>query len=118
MSSFRKPIPCQRPVAGSNVNGRWVSGGPATPFTILASVQPASGKDLLMVPENRRSGSVYALFTDTAMRTLDEEGQTQPDLVTLHDGVYEATHLEVWQNNVIPHYKILVTKPPVGVPPP
>lgn len=115
MSPFRRAVQCLRPAPGAYVDGRWVAGD-ATPFAIQASVQPATGNDLKSLSENRRSGSIYALYTDSAMQTLDEDLKLQPDVVTLHDGDYEVVHAERWQNNIINHWKVLVRRGLPGVP--
>lgn len=114
MSSFRQPLTGLRFAAGSYVDGRWVEGA-SSALAFTASVQPASSEDLQSLPENRRKLSTFALFTSTRLLGVDVESGTNPDRVTLHDGIYEVVSVARWQNNVIPHYKALVQRRAPGI---
>lgn len=107
MSGFRQAMTYTRLAAGTRVDGHWVEGA-GVAATFYASKQPASGEDLQALPEGRRAGSVYALFTDTALRTADPENQVNADRVPIDGRDYEVLHVEPWQNGVLSHYKILV----------
>jgi hypothetical protein len=112
VSSFRKPVKCFRP-SGSRVDGKWVEGTPKE-FTIEASVQPLSGKELENLPEGRRKRAAFKLFTDTSLRTVNQEN---PDLVRLESAsqtqgteeVYEVITVAHWNNAVLPHYEIVIS---------
>jgi hypothetical protein len=113
MSSFRHAVKCYRPQGGERVDGRWVEGTPKE-FTVQASVQPMTGKELESLPEGRRKRAAFKLFTNSALRTVNEEN---PDLVLLEtaantDGVaevYDVISVAPWRNGVINHYEIVVS---------
>ena len=96
--------------AGSYVDGVWVQASEAT-IAITASIQRATGKDMEDVPEGRRQGGVYAVYTDTAIQTsVHGAAPTKADQLVI-DGVrHEAVHVEPWQNNVINHYRALFAR--------
>ena len=114
MSGFRKAYTVKRQ-NGSYVNGTWVATAP-TDVVITASVQPATAKDLKNLPEGRRTGAAYALFTDTELLTdkeADNDAGDPPkkaDQITLFGDVCEVINVAPWQNDVINHYRAVVAK--------
>lgn len=114
MSGFRKPHTVKRQ-NGSYVNGSWTPTTP-TDVAITASVQPATAKDMKNLPEGRRTGAVYALYTDTELFTTIEEDNDlgldprKADQITLFGDVCEVMSVEPWQNEVISHYRAVVAK--------
>lgn len=109
MSGFRKAVTVRRPPAGAYVDGRWVEGVPSE-FSILASVQPANGEDLQALPEGRRKDAVYKLYTDTVLLSASPEAKRNPDRVVLFGEEFEVRNCQPWQNNVIPHFKVIVSR--------
>jgi hypothetical protein len=82
-------ISVSRPAAATyDSKGRLVNNGTASTFSARASVQPATGKDLLRMPEGLRTTDLQAIFCATELKT--------GDLVTLPEGVYQVQHVEVW----------------------
>lgn len=65
-------------------------------FTVTASLQPASGKDLLRLPEGRRTNETRVLFTATQLYTGDEGADYEADLVELDSQLWEVQHVEDW----------------------
>jgi hypothetical protein len=107
VSSFRKPIKIRDVAPGAmDANGRWVEGAEVA-RTIRATVQPASGKDLLALEEGRRNRATYVLYTDSLLEIKDAKN---PPRVTLFGDDFEAVHVEPWQNGVRPHFKGLFQK--------
>ena len=51
---------------GSYVAGKWVKGTPVT-TAIMATVQPASGRQLMDMPEGIRTEAKYVAWTGTAL---------------------------------------------------
>ena len=114
MSSFRQSHTLYRAQAGSYVDGTWVTPG-FDSIAITASIQPATGKDLVNVEEGRRQGGVFAVYTDTALQitrqaTVAADPGTVADQLEIGGIRYEAVHVEPWQNNVIPHYRALFAR--------
>lgn len=84
------------PGAQTNVSGK-LSQTAAAPFTIEASIQPASGNDLELLPEGRRVDSTYIVFSKDE---IQENWR-----LTLFGQDFTCIKVEVWRNEVIPHYK-------------
>ena len=74
---FRKTYTVTRVAAGDYVDGKWVEGATST-FTIQASLQPAKPKEMEMLPEGRRNQETYKLYSDTQLRTVEED-ETNPE---------------------------------------
>lgn len=106
---FRKHLAGQRLTAGTWLDGRWVEGAPVS-IDFLASVQPTTPHDLLFLDIGRRERKSYTLYTDFKLLCLAETGDKNPDRVTIDDGVYEVIVEAPWRNNVINHYKYIVSR--------
>jgi hypothetical protein len=65
-------------------------------FTITASIQPASGKDLLRLPEGRRADETRTLYTATQLYTGDQGLGYEADLISLNGELWEVQHIEDW----------------------
>ena len=112
MSSFRKPITVVgRKASGSyGDDGNYVDGAQGGNFTIMASVQPAPRKALQALPEGERTSAAYLLYTDTLLLISNPTTGRGSDFVVIDGETYKVAGCAPWQNNVIPHYEILVTK--------
>ena len=63
-----------------------------TLLTILASVQPAEGRDLQRLPEGNRTQEVRAIYTSTELFT---QGPGQdPDILAIEGYAYEVQRVE------------------------
>lgn len=90
-----------------------------TVLTIQASVQPATGKDLLRLPEGRRANETRVVFTTTQLYTGDQGDAFAADLLLIDGDPWEAQHVEVWQQSGIQGtgYRCIVQAPtPQSVP--
>jgi hypothetical protein len=76
-------------------HGRTVAGA-ATTETAVAAVYPASGRDLLRLPEGRRSTETRVVITTTAL-TTGAQGGVNADQVTLDGLLWEVQNCEPWQ---------------------
>lgn len=105
---------------GQNIDGIAFTGGdydtdgvyiepPGTPFTIVASIQPTTGKDLDAVPENRRSSAAFKIYTSSELQIADA-GEQNSDELTIFGKQYEVIAKLPWQNNLLNHYKYIVAK--------
>jgi len=108
-SSFRKSLPRRTFAAGTIVKGRFIEGAP-TDTAIFASVQPLKAHEIMQLPEGRRNSKSFWLFTDTKLNVIDELNKINPDLITIDSELFEVFKIEPWQNNVIPHFKVMVMK--------
>lgn len=106
--SFRKSLLVKRRGQGSYVSGVYVDGA-ISEIGIFASVQPLNAQETLLLPENRRERTSFKLFTDTQLFAT-EKGSVNADLVVINGTNYEVMTVTIWQNAVIPHYKVIVSK--------
>lgn len=117
---FRRPLTIRRPLF-ANGSELIASNEPITPqngtlyddaglaldtlevtLDIRASVQPANGKVMQALPENRRDIETYSLFSNTTLFT--------GDIVQINSMDYEIQAVESWQNNVINHNQYVAQK--------
>lgn len=95
-----------------DINGLWIETD-GSPFVTRASVQPASGRDMEMLPEGRITEETFRLYSNIRLHTVSEN--TNPDVVILGLEIEDVDKFEVitvfpWQNQVINHYKMLIGK--------
>lgn len=108
----RKTLTVSRRSAGTYVDGLWVEGSESA-FTVQASVQPLSPKEVLLLPEGRRTEQSFVLLTDTELNVTTS---TNPDTVTIYGRKFEILKVEQWQNTILPHYRcVAVSMPEVSV---
>jgi hypothetical protein len=106
-SLFRKPLTGKRLSPGTTVKGRWVEGAPSD-LAFDASVQPTTPHDVLFLEIGRRERKSYTIYTDTRLQALTA-GTKNPDRVIIDGETYEVDVEAPWRNNVISHYKYIVT---------
>ena len=100
-SAFERQIDGHRKTGGSYVNGDWVEAVP-TDISVMSSVQPSPNKDLMLLPEGRREGGAYSLYSTSELRN--------GDVYFLYGDAYEVLAVEVWQNGILPHYKAVAAR--------
>lgn len=112
MSSFRKSLAVRRRAAGdySEVTGLFEISDVDSTFIIEASIQPTSGSDMKLLPENRREEEILKLYTDTELFGAIKGSPGNADIVEINGQDYEVVKTFPWQNNVINNYKIFVAK--------
>ena len=123
MSSFRQTLTVKRRSVGAYNNaGFYEVQSSNTTLTITASIQPITGSDLVLLPENRREEELLKLYTDTPLIGVEKGNPRNCDIITIDGYDYEVVKVFPWKNNVIPHYKVVVAKrttndpvPPIGV---
>lgn len=90
-----------RTTRGTLSYGKYQDGSTST-LQITASVSPASGKDLLRVPEGRRTNESRLLFTTTELYTGDAIGELQSgylaDTIVIDSKTFEVSHVEIWRD--------------------
>ena len=104
----RKKLKYKRVLPGEYVDGVWVEGRMLDLF-FTASVQPTTPKQMQSLPEGRRNVASFSLYTNTELRTAEQHSH-QADIVVLDDGEYEVSAVERWNNGIIPHFVLIVTK--------
>lgn len=101
--------------AGSRAStGYWVEGS-STDSSIVASVQPASGEELQVLPEGERTKRAIRVYTATELRTTDPQAGTSSDelvisgLVGIDDGTYQVQHVEPYYA-LLAHHKAIAVR--------
>ncbi len=113
MSLGRRTLQGRRPGGAYDDDGRWQETAAGT-FSFEASVQPLSPRELKSLPEGRRASANFRLYTDYALRTVDDKNAKNPDRVIIIDRagfnrMYEVISVEDWGNGIIPHYKAIIS---------
>jgi hypothetical protein len=98
-----------RTAPGTYVGGRFVDGA-KTVFIIKCSVQPTSPKEMVSLDEGRRTRNAYTLISDRELFMSEPSTERNSDHVTLFGERYEVMSCERWQNNLLNHYKAIVSK--------
>ena len=110
MCKFRQSLVVKRFTGESyDVDGFLVE-GTETQISIEASVQPATGKDTLLLPENRREAEHYKIYTDSALFTAEKGSSQSPDRVVFEGSDYEVMKKAPWRNGIINHFKYIISK--------
>ena len=111
MSLFKmRTLSLVRPGKGSWVDGDWVPAEDAPAVSVLATWQPATGRDLQVLPEGLRTGVFYKGYTETEIFSADQATGRSADQFVVDDEVYNVVSVAAWQNGLIPHYKFLATR--------
>ena len=80
-------------------------------LSILASAQPASGRDMQRLADGKITGDLWTVWTKTRLYIGATEGGTEggylPDLITIGDKQHEVEHLEHWSAFGSEHYKAI-----------
>jgi hypothetical protein len=97
----------RRLASGQYVDGTWTTEAEIAPFDIIASVQPLTPKEMKTLPEGRRNSQAYRIYTDIELHTTRHQN---PDRVQLFGEEFEILSVEVWQNQIISHYKAIAIK--------
>lgn len=67
-----------------------------TTLQVQASVQPATGRDLLRLPELRRTKETRVVFSTTQLLTGDQGQGFEADWITINGDPWEIEHVEQW----------------------
>ncbi len=90
----------------TNLSGVVVPGDSES-FTIVASVQPLTGRELKSLPEGMRTEEMRALWTPTELRTQGTDND--PDKVTIGSETWEVVRVEPWPE-LGDYYKVTLAK--------
>lgn len=102
-------ITVTRAAAGTWVAGQWVPGADKI-YKVLAVVQPASGRDQLILDEALRTREIIVLYTRKALQTTNEKGSQTADVVGYRGSDWQVQHVESWDRTGLPHFKVLASK--------
>lgn len=92
----------------ARVNGRR-SAPVTTTFEIIASVQPASGRDTDRLPEGLRSREAMTVYTKTELRPAQPEVGTEADRISIDGATFEVGAVRRW-NRLANFYNATVVR--------
>lgn len=94
-----------RRAAGSYVAGVWTPGATST-LTVEGSLQPMTGRELLLLPEGERTRARWKLYTETELRTADETTTTEADRVSWNGRSLVVVRVQDYSHvGLLPHYR-------------
>jgi len=106
---FESGITVKRYTAAALVKGVYQPVTPTT-FTIKASVQPMSGDEVLTLPEGDREKELQTVYTDTLLRTIDQDTKTEADRVVWNGSDYEVIKVRPYQMGALDHYECIIAR--------
>lgn len=99
------PITVARQQPGTYDRGRYVEPNP-TEFFPMASVQPVTGKEQLLLPEGVRTRQTIKLYTPTRLMTSSQSTVQRADVVRYKSQDFEVFTVEDW-TDVGGFYKVI-----------
>lgn len=96
-----------RTAAGGNTAGRYTAGATST-FSIVASVQPVTGRYLRVLAEGQRADEARLIFTSTELRTRTPTNE--PDLLAVDGETWEVFRVNRWQHLGETHYVVMASR--------
>jgi len=82
--------------------------GQAEEFDIEASIQPASGNMVKMLPEHRRNSESIVIFSKERLFVSDEKNQKAADIIFYDGKSFEVLKVSKWSDFTdIEHYQSL-----------
>lgn len=111
ITAFQTPGPytVTRTAASTLLNGREVPGATST-FTIVACVQPMSGRMLEALPEGRRTTENRVIYTETLLVAMTPTNA--PDVVTIDSEAWEVFQVQRWQHWGATHFVAYAARRP------
>lgn len=102
----QEPITLRSFAAGSrNALGRWAEGA-STDTVIQASVQPAKGQDMTLLPEGSRQSDSKRVYTTSALVTDNQHDGRSADQLVIDTIVYQVMSVKR-ERSIIPHYRAI-----------
>lgn len=99
--SFKVPggVLVERHSPGTKIKGRYVKGSTVS-FTVdPVAIHPASGKQLDMLPEGKRTTQSKIIYTQKELFADDAPGVTNADIVNYKGQRYEIHNVADWEDN-------------------
>lgn len=109
---FETPIVVTRPAAGGDygVRGFYEVGGAPATINTTASVQPATGKDLLLLPEADRTKEAIKVYTATDLFTDDIELSRPADLIAYDGRMFKVKSTTPYKMGQLDHTKAIAVR--------
>jgi hypothetical protein len=98
--------------AGAITTGRYVPAATTT-ATMIAVIQPVTGRLLESLPEGQSADETRVCFTEYALRTRTPAGAA--DLVTFQSEQWAVYQVEMWEGlSGSPHYRAMLSRQTSG----
>lgn len=107
ITSFNNgPFTVTRTAAPTYDKGRQVKGA-GTTFDVDGCIQPLTDRELLILPEGKRTKETRKLYTDAVLYPV---GSAPGDRVSVDGEMFEVYSKSGYPGSDIPHYKYVLTK--------
>jgi hypothetical protein len=105
----RNTVELERFTAGSYTKGVYAK-GQSTTCDLDVNVQPVKPSEMLSLPEGQRTKETIKIFSDEALRSVEQVGSEAADRITYNDKVYEVFSTKNWQFSRIAHWMSLAQR--------
>lgn len=109
-AGMRKTITFRNGGVGDYVQGVWVPGPPADDINLEASVQELNSKELLLLPEGRRTRSSKKMYTNIELSTINETTLKQAGMVFYDGRDWEIHSVKPYDMGLADHFKIIAVE--------
>lgn len=106
-------VSVRRQSPGSYVDGEWVAGAESA-LSIVASIQPITGKEREDLPEGYRTARTCKLFTRDVLQVLSVENATPGDIVEFDGSDWEVIDLKDFSRHQVATYHRKYTISEIG----
>lgn len=113
--TFKRNLTVERYFNGSwNEETGYFDKGNIVQIVIKASVDPTPADVMLTLPEGYRDTESYTLYTDTELKLAKAKGNIS-DIVLMNGGRYRVIKVSHWNNTILKHYEVIISKEDVDV---
>lgn len=114
IAKYGKTVTLTREAVSGTIDteGGFVAGTNTT-TSIVMSIQPLSGDEVLRLPDGMRGKKVMKGYTITEIINGNEPDKIAPDLITDGDQVYEVNDVQFYEAttlNISPHYRATLVR--------
>lgn len=96
---------------GDYIDGYWVA-GERLPVLFTGNIQPLKGSELMALPESDRTKESIKVYTVETLRTVEELGQLEADLIVWNGNKFQASRTMTYQMGVLDHTKTICFRLP------
>lgn len=102
-----RPYVLVRKSGSYDAHGRWQDGDDVR-LSIMANIQNAPGRDMLLLPESLRDKGAIVVQTETEMRSYNSDDGTPSDFVEFEGRLYRIVMIRHPQNiEGLVHYRAI-----------
>ncbi len=90
-------------------SGRVAKPAVSSETEIFASIQPMTGKDLMLLPEGMRNSGTFKIYSDCELMSVDVPGCDTPDQILSEGVTYQVRMVDNW-NSAGGYFKSVLTR--------